>query len=423
MAPPSAAMVRRLERAAGTLASAAIARMDQRLAWYRAMGAEQRSSVGVVIQAGIAAFVAWFGSPEHRAAITADVFGTAPRELARAVSLQQTVELVRVAIEVVEEAVDDMVELVRVAIEVVEEAVDDIVTADEAPQVRQAVLLYSREVAFAAADVYARAAEVRGAWDARLEALVVDSLLRGEADEAVRSRAAALGWSASHGVTVAVGRTPDGDPEAVVEAVRRAARQAGYDVLTGVQGDRLVVVLGGVGDALAAARVVAGRFGRGAVVVGPVVPDLPSAAVSARTALSGLRAAQGWPDAPRPVAAEDLRPERAISGDGHARRALVDEVYAPLAAAGPALLETVAAFLEQGGSVEATARLLYVHPNTVRYRLRRVAELTGCVPTRPRDSYTLRLALTLGRLLGAEPPRRAELSGSDKGRRSTSSAR
>lgn len=405
MAPPSAATVRRLERAAGTLASAAIARMDQRLAWYRAMGAEQRSSVGVVIQAGIAAFVAWFGSPDHRPAITADVFGTAPRELARAVSLQQTVELV------------------RVAIEVVEEAVDDIVTADEAPQVRQAVLLYSREVAFAAADVYARAAEVRGAWDARLEALVVDSLLRGEADDAVRSRAAALGWSASHRVTVAVGRTPDGDPEAVVEGVRRAARQAGYDVLTGVQGDRLVVVLGGVEDALEAARVVAGRFGSGAVVVGPVVPDLPSAAASARTAVSGLRAAHGWPDAPRPVAAEDLRPERAISGDGHARRALVDEVYAPLAAAGPTLLETLAAFLEQGGSVEATARLLYVHPNTVRYRLRRVAELTGCVPTRPRDSYTLRLALTLGRLLGVEPPRRAELSEPAKARRSTSSDR
>lgn len=402
MASPSAATVRRLERAAGTLASAAIARMDQRLAWYRAMGAEQRSSVGLVIQAGIAAFVAWFGSPEHRPAITADVFGTAPRELARAVSLQQTVELV------------------RVAIEVVEEAVGDIVTTAEAPQVRHAVLLYSREVAFAAADVYARAAEVRGAWDARLEALVVDSLLRGEADEAVRSRAAALGWSASDGVTVAVGRTPDGDPEAVVEGIRRAARQAGYDVLTGVQGDRLVVVLGGVEDALTAAGVVAGRFGSGAVVVGPVVPDLPSAAVSARTAVSGLRAAHGWPAAPRPVAAEDLRPERAISGDGHARRALVEEVYAPLAAAGPPLLETLAAFLEQGGSVEATARLLFVHPNTVRYRLRGVTELTGCVPTRPRDSYTLRLALTLGRLLGVEPPPRGELSQSAKASRSTS---
>ena len=49
-----------------------------------------------------------------------------------------------------------------------------------------AVLRYAREVAFATAEVYARAAEVRGAWDARLEALVVDSVLRAETDEAVR---------------------------------------------------------------------------------------------------------------------------------------------------------------------------------------------------------------------------------------------
>ena len=39
-------------------------------------------------------------------------------------------------------------------------------------------------------------------------------------------------------------------------------------------------------------------------------------------------------------------------------------------------------YLEQGYSLEATARLLFVHPNTVRYRLRRVSELTGLVPSR-----------------------------------------
>ena len=44
---------------------------------------------------------------------------------------------------------------------------------------REAVLRFSREVAFAAARVYARAAESRGAWDARLQALLVDALLRG----------------------------------------------------------------------------------------------------------------------------------------------------------------------------------------------------------------------------------------------------
>ena len=50
----------------GTLASAAIARMDEALPWYRAMPAENRSWVGLVAQAGIAAFVEWFRDPDER---------------------------------------------------------------------------------------------------------------------------------------------------------------------------------------------------------------------------------------------------------------------------------------------------------------------------------------------------------------------
>ena len=51
-----------------------------------------------------------------------------------------------------------------------------------------------------------------------------------------------------------------------------------------------------------------------------------------------------------------------------------------------------------GGSLEGTARELFVHPNTVRYRLRRVADVTGLTPTIPRDAWSLRMALALGRL-------------------------
>ena len=108
----------------------------------------------------------------------------------------------------------------------------------------------------------------------------------------------------------------------------------------------------------------------------------------------------GWPEAPRPVSAHDLLPERALNGDGHARRALARELYDPLRQAGGGLLETLVVFLDQGLSVEAAARTLFVHANTVRYRLRRVHEITGYSPTDPRDAYALRLALTLGRLLG-----------------------
>jgi len=56
------------------------------------------------------------------------------------------------------------------------------------------------------------------------------------------------------------------------------------------------------------------------------------------------------------------------------------------------------AYLETGGTLEGTARLLFVHPNTVRYRLRRITDVCGLAPTVPRDLYTLQIALTLGHL-------------------------
>ena len=70
----------------------------------------------------------------------------------------------------------------------------------------------------------------------------------------------------------------------------------------------------------------------------------------------------------------------------------------PLADAGPALTETLDAYLDSGGAIEACARKLFVHPNTVRYRLKRIADFTGRDPTVPRDAYVLRVAATVGRL-------------------------
>jgi DNA-binding PucR family transcriptional regulator len=119
---------------------------------------------------------------------------------------------------------------------------------------------------------------------------------------------------------------------------------------------------------------------------------------SASAALAGLRAAPAWPDAPRPVLAADLLPERALDGDESARAELVKDVYEPLLAGGTALLDTVVTYLEQGNSLEATARLLFVHPNTVRYRLRRVSELTGIAPSDGRGGFSLWVAVVYGRL-------------------------
>jgi PucR C-terminal helix-turn-helix domain/GGDEF-like domain len=382
VAAPRAATIRRFERAVGMLATAATQRMEETLPWYRAMPPQERSWVGLVAQAGIAAFIKWLREPGPDLTVTADVFATAPRALARAVTLQQTVELIRATIGVVEEHADGLA-----------------APGDE-DIVREAVLKYSREIAFAAAQVYAGAAEARGAWDARLEALVVDALLRGDVDEAIRSRASALGWGQRGQVAVVVGRTRDVPPDVVADGVQRAARSAGLDVISAVQGDRLVVAVDGVTDPVAAARAVLGQFAPGPVICGPVVPDLTSAAASASEAMSALRSAAAWPAAPRPVASDQLLPERALDGDELARQRLVEQGYASLAGRAD-LLATLTAYLDAGSSIEGTARALFVHPNTVRYRMRRVAELTGFAPTDARGAFALRIAVTIGRLQAA----------------------
>ena len=377
--------IARLERSMSALGTAAMASMDKRLPWFRAMSAENRSWLGLVAQAGVAAFLDWIKHPERtRPAVAGEVFGTAPREMARAVSLQQAVEMVRVIIDVVESQVDELA-----------------APGGEA-ELREAVLRYTREIAFGTAQVYARTAEARGAWDARLEALVVDSLVRGEIDESLQSWASALNWSSAP-VAVVAGTADGSEPEGLIDELRVIARRARLDLLAGVHGHRLVVVLGGGDDPLEAARQFAARFAPGPVVVGHAVPDLPSAALSASSALAGLRAAVAWPDAPRPVLASDLLPERALDGDPLARAELIETVYEPLVKGGSALLDTVMTYLELGNSLEATARLLFVHPNTVRYRLRRASELTGVVPGDGRGGFALWVAVVFGRLAQPGP--------------------
>ena len=416
---PSRARARAaLLRAGGRLSTAATGRMHTDMPWFDELSAEERSWVGMIVQAGVRGFVDWYaaeseaedaaqaargtgggrarsgdaggsgptGAPGGRAVAT-EVFGTAPRALTDAISLQHTVDLVRLSIEVVEEHIDEVIDPV------------------DAADVHAAVLRYAREVAFATAEVYARAAEIRGAWDARLEALVVDAVLRADADETVLSRASALGWEGRPGVCVVLGAMPGERRETdLFEALRRAARGAGADALCAVQGERLVVVLGGVDDGGAAATAVAEHFGAGPVVTGPVEATLAEAHRSARTATAAHRAAPGWPDAPRPVHADDLLPERALAGDGHARRHLVDHVYLPLLGSRGTLLETVTAYYRSGGALEATAREMFVHANTVRYRLRQARDATGFDPTDPRHALTYRIALVLGLQSGRVSP-------------------
>lgn len=371
-----------LTSAAATMTTAALADITRRYPWFSELDAANRASVTLVVRAGVDGFIDWFREGGARVG-QQSIFAGAPRELTRSLSLQQTVDLIRATVETVEEQI-----LTQLA-------------ETDRPVLTTAVLHYSREIAFDAAEVYARAAEARGAWDARLEALVMDAVVRGDADDGVSSRASTLGWGDPQGLCVIIGDPPAQD--AAVGRLRIAAGRLGLEVLAAIQGPRLVVLLGGefADDVDASARVahLVDHFGDGPVVVGPLVDDLGQAVVSARAALAGRRAAPAWPDAPRPVLARSLLPERALAGDGHARRELAQGIFAPLAAYGGDLVGTLEAFWACGTSIEATARRLFIHANTVRYRLGRIEELTGYAPGDPRDAYVLRLAGTLFRLL------------------------
>lgn len=345
----------------------------------------------MVAQAGISSFIDWYEDPKSTPWIASDVFGTAPRELLRSVSLQQTLQLIRVVVEVVEERAT---------------------SANE--ELREAILLYSREIAFAAADVYARAAEARGLWDARLEALVVDSILTGEYDEQLPSRIAALGWHGHGEAAVLVGTSTR---QVDVDQIRRTARHMGFDVLIGVQGNRLVVVIGRVIDEdsdgtepaltfLEITEALEPHFGDGHLVLGHEVPALVDAGKSAKAALAGFAVAKSWRNAPRPVLADDLLPERAYAGDSLARATLVHRIYRPLQSTSPELLNTLWCYLDTGRSLEATARELFVHPNTVRYRLKRVNEIIGWDATGAREALVLQSALIVGSMVEHDAPRR-----------------
>src|SRR6188474_2974333 len=131
----------------------------------------RRSAVGLVAQNGITSFISWFEDPKSIPWIAADVFGAAPRELLRSVSLTQTLQLIRITVEVVEERV--------------------------------------------------------------------------KYDNELPSRIAALGWNGHGEVCVLVGTAPK---MLDVDQLRKTARHLDADVLIGVQGNRLVLVIGRATD-------------------------------------------------------------------------------------------------------------------------------------------------------------------------------
>ncbi|ORW86370.1 PucR family transcriptional regulator [Mycobacterium sp. IEC1808] len=383
-------LLRRLKQYSGRLATEAVSVMGDRLPFFADLEASQRASVALVVQTAINNFVEWMQDPHSDVSYTAQAFELVPQDLARRIALRDSVDLARVTMEFFEEVVPLVAR-----------------SEEQLTALTVGILKYSRDLAFTAASSYANAAEARGTWDSRMEASVVDAVVRGDTGPELLSRAAALNWDTTAPATVVVGipapdrdgSNGDGGTRRASQNVRDIAAHHGRAALTDVHGTWLVAIVSGqlsltdkfLGDLLNA-------LSDGPVVIGPTAPMLTAAYHSASEAISGMNAVAGWRGAPRPVLARELLPERALMGDASAIVALHTDVMGPLAAAGPTLIETLDAYLDCGGAIEACARKLFVHPNTVRYRLKRITDFTGRDPTQPRDAYVLRVASTVGQL-------------------------
>ena len=176
----------------------------------------------------------------------------------------------------------------------------------------------------------------------------------------------------------------------VARHVDRLTAASPRDSLTGFRGSQVMVLApdampdfttltAGVPDAIAA-------YGR------PAEPGPALAAEVRRTemvlAAATARGLTGWhgPD--------DLLLEQLAAGSPHVADALRRRVLEPLRAAdhGGLVESTLRVFLRTG-SVPQTAAAEIVHPNTVTYRLRRVAERVGLDPRIPEQAAVLVVAL------------------------------
>ena len=137
--------------------------LEERLPFFADLEASQRASVQLVVQTAVVNFVEWMRNPDSDVGYTAQAFEVVPQDLRRRIALRQSVEMVRVTMEFFEEVVPLLAR-----------------SEEQLTALTAGILRYSRDLAFAAATAYADQAEARGAWDTRMEANIVDAVVRGD---------------------------------------------------------------------------------------------------------------------------------------------------------------------------------------------------------------------------------------------------
>lgn len=126
--------------------------------------------------------------------------------------------------------------------------------------------------------------------------------------------------------------------------------------------------------------------------LGAPADGLANAARSAHQAMEAMRIATVAAPPQTVTHFDDVLLDIILLHSDTATSRLVSLTYEPLVPY-PHLIETVQAFLAGRLSIKACAEALFLHPNTVAYRLRRIQELTGLDPRDPRALLRMELAV------------------------------
>ena len=256
----------------------------------------------------------------------------------------------------------------------------------------EATSAFVDELAAASTDGYAlQLREQAGEGDRRRRELA-ELLLRGGAPETVVAAAAAgIGWRSLEAgdAVVPVLLPPD--------QARDARFRFGADGVV-VERARDAVLLLRAGPRTSRAQLAEALQGRGAVV-GPALPwqQVPEALRLAELAAELVAGGAGS----GPAFADDHLVSLALAGEPGALAVLSARRLAPFAplraAQRESLLATLDAWLRHWGSRAAVSAELFVHPQTVSYRVRRLRELLGDDLDDPTTRFELQLVLAARR--------------------------
>jgi hypothetical protein len=240
-----------------------------------------------------------------------------------------------------------------------------------------------------------------------LENITFESLAHGLSDERVTSLLNVLGWPEEFSC-FAVGGTAASTFERARSVIRHKAHDLGSEYcLVGRDNGLtigLIVVQGASTPEVTCTAVMPAFDHDKPVCLGPTRRNVEGAMLTLEATTSAFRVLPAIHPLSRPARAADMLPERALIGDADAIDELYHSVYASLKSDNDndPTLQTITSFLDSGGSLDIAAKMLNVHPNTVRYRIKRAADATGWDANDPRDAYVLRTAIIIGTICEAE---------------------